>query len=154
MTLTQLLLAAGIAVVAVVVAGVVRRRRPDAPTQPARHVPTQLDRRDFFPPDGVETPWLVVVFSSATCAVCAQVHAKAQVLASSEVTVLDVEYGQQRDLHQRYQIDSVPLTVIADPDGVVQAHFLGPMSATDLWAAVARARDPGHDPGPACQGDR
>lgn len=154
MMLTQVLLAAGIAVVAIVVAIVVRRRRPDAPTQPARHVPGQLDRRDFFRDGVVETPWLVVVFSSATCAICAQVHAKAKVLASRDVTVLDVDYAHQRDVHQRYQIDSVPLTVIADPDGVVQAHFLGPVSATDLWAAVARVRDPGLDPGPGCQGDR
>lgn len=154
MTLAQVLLAAGIAIVAVIVAAVVRQRRPDAPTQPARHVPTQLDRRDFVRSDGVETPWLVAVFSASNCAVCAQVHAKAQVLASSDVTVLDIEFGEQRDLHQRYQIDSVPLTLIADADGVVQAHFLGPMSATDLWAAVARVRDLGLDPGPGCQGDR
>jgi hypothetical protein len=33
--------------------------------------------------------------------------------------------------------------VIADPDGVVHAGFLGPVTATDLWAAVANAREPG-----------
>ena len=152
----QLLVAGCIVVVALVVAQVVRRRRPDAPTQPARHVPTQLDRRDFVALDAsaATAPWVVAVFSSATCAVCAQVWSKAQVLASAEVAVIDVEYGAQRELHQRYRIDSVPLTLIADAEGVVHEHFLGPMSATDLWAAVARVRDPQADPGPGCQGDR
>jgi len=34
----------------------------------------------------------------------------------------------------------VPIVVIADLDGVVRKSFVGPMSATDLWAAVAEAR--------------
>lgn len=156
MSIVQVLLVVGITVVAVVVAQVVRRRRPDAPTQPLGHVPRQLNRDDFATLDAHAgtAPWLVAVFSSSTCAVCSQVWSKAQVLASGEVAVIEVEYSSQRDLHQRYRIDSVPLTVIADADGVVHEHFLGPMSATDLWAAVARVRDPQIDPGPGCQGDR
>jgi thioredoxin-like negative regulator of GroEL len=140
----QLALAATIAVVAVAVAAVVRRRRPDAPTQPARHVPTQLDRGDFaaLHPQATLAPWMVVVFSSSTCSVCAQVWSKVQVMASSQVAVIDVGYTEHRDVHQRYAIDSVPLTVIVDAQGVVHEHFLGPMTATDLWAAVARVRDP------------
>ena len=63
---------------------VARRRRPDAPTQPARSVPTQLDRADFARPDA---PWLVAVFTSATCHTCADVVAKAEVLASDDVAV-------------------------------------------------------------------
>jgi hypothetical protein len=144
MTVAQVLLAAGIAVAAVVIAAVMRRRRPDVPTQPARHVPTQLDRRDFVPLHGdqPDVPWLVAVFSSSTCAACQQVWSKAQVMASSEVAVVEVEYTAHKDLHGRYRIDSVPLTLIVDADGVVCEHFLGPMTATDLWAAVARVRDP------------
>jgi thioredoxin-like negative regulator of GroEL len=143
MTLGQVLLAAAIALVAVGVAAVVRRRRPDAPTQPARHVPTQLDKRDFeaLVPETSVAPWLVVVFSSSTCSVCAQVWSKVQVMATNQVAVVDVDYGTHRDLHQRYSIDSVPLTLIVDAEGVVREHFLGPMTATDLWAAVARVRD-------------
>lgn len=144
MSPVQVVLAAAITVVAVVVASVVRRRRPDAPTQPARHVPRQLDRSDFtsLHPQATHAPFMVVVFSSSTCSVCAQVWSKVQVMASSQVAVIDVDYGQHRDLHQRYSIDSVPLTVVVDAQGVVHEHFLGPMTATDLWAAVARVRDP------------
>ena len=35
----------------------------------------------------------------------------------------------------------MPILVIAGVDGVVRRHFVGPVSATDLWAAVAAARD-------------
>ncbi len=35
---------------------------------------------------------------------------------------------------------------VADATGVVRASFLGPVTATDLWAAVAEAREPGSTP--------
>ena len=52
-----------------------------------------------------------------------------------------LEYTAERELHERYKIDAVPTVLMADANGVVQANFLGPVSATDLWAALARARD-------------
>jgi len=130
--------AAAIVVVALVVAAVVRRRRPDPPTQPGRSVPTQLDRADFARPDAA---WLVAVFTSATCHTCADVVAKADVLASDDVAVTDVAWPAGKDLHERYRIDAVPLLVIADREGVVRHSVAGPVSATDLWAAVAAVRD-------------
>ena len=36
--------------------------------------------------------------------------------------------------------------LIVDGDGVVRATFIGPVTATDLWAAVAEAREPGSTP--------
>lgn len=128
------------AVVAAAVAVSWRRRhvRP-APTQPRTEVPAQLDRTDFSAP---QSPWLVVVFTSATCATCGDVARKAAVLASREVVVQEVEYVRDRALHDKYRIDAVPATVIADADGVTRYGRLGPVSATDLWAAMARCRDP------------
>ena len=134
----RLLIAAAIVVVAVAVALVARRRRPDPPTQPGRAVPTQLDRADFERP---EAPWLVAVFTSATCHTCADVVAKAAVLASDDVAVVQAEWPSGKALHERYRIDGVPLLVIADHAGVVRRSFAGPVSATDLWAAVAAARE-------------
>lgn len=136
--LEQLGVALAIVAVAVVVAAVVRRRRPDVPTQPASAVPTQLDRRDFARP---EAPWLVAVFTSAVCHTCADVARKAEVVASDEVAVQEVEYHAERDLHRRYQVDAVPMLLIADARGVVRHSVLGPVTATDLWAAVAAARE-------------
>jgi thioredoxin-related protein len=146
-------------IVALVIVGVValvavvarRRRVPDAPTQRRFSAPEQLDRNDFARP---EAPWLVAVFSSATCGVCTQVVDKAKVLECRDVAVVEVEYSADRALHERYSIDAVPTLVVADARGVAVATFLGPMTATDLWAAVAEAREPGSTPGGgSCQRD-
>jgi hypothetical protein len=108
-------------------------------------VPTQLDRADF---EGGDQPWLVAVFTSETCDSCTKVLPKARVLASDDVAVTEIPYQARKDLHKRYAIDVVPLLVVADREGVVQASFIGNMSATDLWAAVAEAREPGSSPEP------
>jgi hypothetical protein len=134
-----------IAVVAVAAVIIQRRRTVDPPTQGRWEVPAQLDRADF---SGADAEWLVVTFTSETCHTCADVRRKAAVLACGNVSVFDAEYSTHRHLHQRYRIEAVPTLVIADRDGVVRAGFLGPMSATDLWAACAEARDPGSSPEP------
>jgi Thioredoxin domain len=122
-----------------------KRRRPEPPTQQAWTVPQQLDRNDFTVP---EAPWLVAVFTSATCSACERVSGMARVMKSSTVAVEVVEYQTRSDLHKRYGIDAVPTTVIADAEGVVVKSFVGPTTATDLWAAVAEAREPGSTPPP------
>ena len=137
--------AAVVVVVAVVVAWLIERRRPDAPTQGGWTVPGQLDRADFARPDA---PWLVGLFTSATCDSCRGTVAKAQVLACAEVAVEEVEVTARKDLHDRYGIDAVPTVVVADAEGVVRASFVGPVTATDLWAAVAEVRHPGSSPEP------
>jgi hypothetical protein len=134
-----------VAVVGIIALVVRSRRTADAPTQKRFAVPQQLDRADFDRPDA---SWLVAVFSSATCDVCHSVVDKAQVLESPEVAVVNVEYLSARKLHEKYSIEAVPTVVIADANGVNRAGFIGPMSATDLWAAVAEAREPGSSPEP------
>lgn len=141
----QILTAFGVVAIAVAVGLLLRHRQvAQAPTQPAVVVPAQLDRSDFAAP----TPWLVAVFSSATCSSCADVVRKAKVLMSPEVTVIDVEYSASKALHRKYNIEAVPVVAIVDSDGVVRAGFAGPVTATDLWAAVAEARHPGTSPEP------
>lgn len=142
----RVLLAALLAAVAAVVAAVLARRgrHAAAPVQgPSWAVPNQLDRRDFIRP---EAPWLVAVFSSATCLSCQGTAAKAEALSSDAVAVQEVEAALQRDLHQRYGVEAVPMVLVADDAGVVRASFLGEPTATDLWAAVAELREPGSTP--------
>lgn len=142
----RLVLAVVLVAVVAVVAEVVRRRRAaDPPTQAKGEIPSQLDRSDF---DG--DGWLVAVFTSATCSTCADVVRKADVLASDDVSVFTATFQEHRSLHERYEIDAVPCLVIADADGIVHAGFLGPVTATDLWAAMANAREPGSIDGGAC----
>ena len=141
--MVQVIVVLAIVVVAVLVGLVLRHRRAVA-TQPRQLVPAQLDRADFSAP----TPWLVAVFSAASCATCGDVVRKARVLQSADVTVIDVEFGAAKGLHKKYDIQAVPIVVIVDAQGVVRAGFAGPVTATDLWAAAAEARQPGTSPEP------
>lgn len=139
-------LAAGLIVVALVVAFVLeRRRRVDPPPRDVYPVPRQLDRSDFPRRD---TPWLVALFSSTTCDSCESLPPKLAVLESPDVATCEIEYHARPELHRRYEISGIPTTVVADGDGVVYAAFVGAFTATDLWAAVAEARTPGSTPEP------
>lgn len=142
---TTLLVAVVVAAIAVLAAQLLKKRKPEPPTQTAWAVPTQLDRNDFARP---QAPWLVVAFTSTTCDACAATAAKCGVLASDFVSVQIVDYQTDKELHKRYGIDAVPTVVIADQLGVVQRDFVGPPNATDLWGAMAEVREPGSIPPP------
>jgi len=149
------LVVVGLAVLfAVLFAMLLQRRRPAPPSNPgAYNAPAQLDRSDF---DRPEAPWLVVSFTSETCHSCADVAAKCQLLESAVVAVQDIEVGTRPDLHGRYAIEAVPIVAIADSAGVVRRSFVGPVSSTHLWGAVAELREPGSVPdgcGAATDGD-
>lgn len=134
----RLLIVGVVLVLAAVVAFVANRRDPDAPLRTGYAVPDQLRRADFVRP---EAPWLVAVFTSATCASCAKVWEAAKHLESDDVSVQQVEIGERRDLHERYQIDAVPMVVVTDARGTTKKSFLGPPSTSELWATVASLRE-------------
>jgi hypothetical protein len=130
-----------LAAVAVAVAVVVQRRRAvPAPANTSHTLPDRVDRRDFERPDA---SWLVAVFTSATCDTCAGVWDKARLLASDEVAAQQLEAVTDRELHGKYRVTAVPGVLVADGAGVVRARFLGPVTATDLWATLAELRAPG-----------
>jgi len=136
----RVLIVAIVIAVALIVSKAMAARRTNGPTQVGHTVPSQLDRSDFVRP---EAPWLVAAFTSATCSTCADIERKVAVLDSPLVAVHRVEYSARQEIHAKYAIGAVPSVVIADRQGVVHASFVGPVSATDLWAAVARVRDGG-----------
>jgi len=134
----QFVIAVAVVVGAVAIGLILRQRqRVAVPTQPSTDIPSQLDRADF----GARTPWLVVVFSSATCDTCADVVRKAEVLRTDSVGVMEIEYTAARELHRKYDIQVVPMVAIADSEGVVRAGFAGPVAAEDLWGALAEIRE-------------
>jgi hypothetical protein len=143
--IARLIIAAALVLVAAAVAWRLRAHAEADPVRAPGEVPRQLHRGDF---PRADADWLVVLFSSASCESCAVMAAKVSVLESADVAVSEVEFGTQRAVHERYAIDSVPLVVVADREGVTRAAFLGPTSATDLWAAVAELRQPGSTPEP------
>jgi hypothetical protein len=133
----------GLAVLVVVGAVAVvlerRRRAAAAPVRDALPVPRQVTRDDFPRPDA---PWLVALFSSATCEGCAAMRDRVAALETPEVAVVDVSWQDGRAVHERYEISGVPMVLVVDAAGVVRRAFVGSVTATDLWAAVAGARDP------------
>lgn len=138
--MTQIVVFVVLVTAAVGIAVVVERRRDPAPTRTAYPVPQQLARRDFVRP---EAPWLVVLFSSATCDSCRQASTVVDAAAGPDVAVQEVEVGAEPELHERYRIEAVPTVVIADAAGVVVGHFLGAPTDADLRSKLAEARSPG-----------
>lgn len=138
-------IAAAVLVVALIVAWRIRGRQPQAPPRPATLVPHQLDRADF---PRVDAPWLVAYFSSVSCGACLGLAPKVQVLDSAQVVTHESSFENDRALHERYEIQALPMILVADGEGVVHRAFLGATTATDLWAAVAEVRSPGTSPEP------
>ena len=130
----RLVLVVAMLVVAGATAVLLNRRRPAPPTRDSYETPRQLDRSDFPRP---EAGLLVVVFTSSTCDSCAKVLADVAALASDSVAIYEAEAVEHADLHRRYRIDAVPITVIAEREGVVQAAWVGSVAADELEAAVA-----------------
>ena len=142
----RLLIAAILVGAVLLIALVLRARgRPEPPPRSAYPVPRQLDRRDFPRPDA---PWLVAYFWSRTCDSCAGIAPKVAVLESADVATCALEATEHRDVHHRYAIAAIPMILVADHEGVVRRAFVGAVSATDLWAAVAEVRSPGTVPEP------
>ena len=138
-------IAVGILAVVLVIAYLLRRRPPAPPPRDVYPVPRQLDRGDFPRPDA---PWLVALFSSTNCDSCRGLPRKIAARESSSVATCEIEAATRGDLHRRYEISAIPMTIVADADGVVRRAFVGAFTATDLWAAVADARAPGTTPEP------
>lgn len=135
----RIVVAVAILAVAIAVAWWLEHRRTVAPPSQGRAVvPEQLDRNDFPRPDAA---WLVVLFTSRHCDSCAGLIDKALPLASDDVAVAEVEYTERPDLHERYQIDAAPITVLVDASGVTRGSFVGSFSAPELWSALAELRN-------------
>ena len=127
-----------VASVAGILAYKFQRRSPDTPIRTGWSIPDQVNRKDFLSP---EIPWLVAVFTSSSCDTCSEVVSKTVPLASSQVVVHEVEAKKDKDLHDRYKIEAVPLVALIDTKGVVRSHFLGPVSSSDLWSSLAELRE-------------
>ena len=132
--MTNVLVAVALGAAALVVAWLINRRKPQATAMvSAHHVPDRIDRGEFIRP---EAPVLIAVFTSATCVSCAAMVATARELASDAVAVDEAELGARADAHRRYEIDAVPILVVADRDGVVRASFAGAVTANELAEAL------------------
>ncbi len=138
--MARILVLLGLTVVAIGVALVLQRRRPDPPSAPSYRAPTQVDRSDFNSPS---SDILLAVFTSATCSSCAvALESASKVIAGqSALSLQEIEVNRDAQLHSRYKIDGVPTTLIIDAAGVVTSSFFGPTDPEQLKTALAESED-------------
>ena len=132
-SVVRLLIAVALIGIAVGVAAAARRRRPDPPSAPSFRAPIQLDRDDF---DDPSAPGLLLLFGSTTCDSCRGAWATVAELARPGLVVQRIDVEDDPSLHQRYRIDGVPTTVLADAEGVVHSTWFGPVERDELITAI------------------
>jgi hypothetical protein len=136
-TVGRLVALIGLTAVAVVVAVLLQRRRPDPPSAPSYRAPSQLDRDDFVNPS---LSTLIALFASTTCHTCPKAwDAVLQAVAErndGDIATQRIDVQDNPDLHTRYRIDGVPTTLVVDADGVVTQAFFGPVTSRDVAEAL------------------
>ena len=133
----QFVIALCLFTVSCLVAWVLRKQKPSAPTQSELRIPQQLDRNDFSNP---EKPWLIVSFTSDECDSCKSVSDATALVESSDVGLQIISVQDNPKLHDRYHVTQIPLTLLCSADGVVVEQWVGPLAAPHLWAALAKVR--------------
>ena len=98
------------------------RRVPDRPSVPKSILPYQLDRSDF---NDSNVEWIFVLFTSDTCDACASVLNEVSKISLQNVVVQNIDYASNKSLHVRYEIDAVPILLLADRKGIVKWSFAG-----------------------------
>ena len=88
-------------------------------------VPGHLSREDF---GFLNEPWLVVIFSSESCETCKPVVAEGMKLTSLGIAIQEIAAETNRELHEKYDIDAVPMLLLVDKYGVVRSSHLGPIN--------------------------
>ncbi len=123
----------GLTLVAVAVALLLQRRRPEPPSSPSYRAIAEVDRSEFAHRD---VPVLVVMFGSSNCHTCPQVWEALETIEGPGVAVERVDVQVDPERHRRYRIDGVPTTIIVETDGTVRRTFFGPVDRDVLVAEL------------------
>ncbi len=132
--LTNAIMVLLLGVFAAIVAFLVNKRNSDSPSVPRNSLPIQIDRSDFENP---KTEWILILFSSDSCDSCQGVRNLIKGLTLDSLHIQEVEFPQEIATHQRYGIDSVPITLVAGTDGVVVWSYAGVPTADLLSNMVS-----------------
>lgn len=122
-----------IGVTAFGVSSLANQRMPDSPSVPKSILPYQLDRSDFNNPS---IDWIFVLFTSDTCDACDLVLSEVSKISLPNVVVQNINYATNKSLHVRYEIDAVPILLLADQQGIVQWSFAGVPSSIAISEAL------------------
>lgn len=78
----------------------------------------------------------MVVFSSESCETCKPVVAESMKLASLGIAIQEVAAETKKDLHEKYDIDAVPMLLLVDKFGVVRSSHLGPVNFDEVKKSI------------------
>ena len=96
-------------------------------------IPGHLSREDF---NFLNEPWLVVIFSSESCETCKPVVTEGMKLTSLGVAIQEVTAETNKGLHEKYDIDAVPMLLLVDKFGVVRSSHLGPSDFDEVKKSI------------------
>tara|TARA_B100000929_G_scaffold155973_1_gene123580 strand:- start:7320 stop:7748 length:429 start_codon:yes stop_codon:yes gene_type:complete len=96
-------------------------------------IPGYLRREDF---GFLNEPWLVVIFSSESCETCKPVVTEGMKLTSLGIAIQEVAAETNRGLHEKYDIDAVPMLLLVDKFGVVRSSHLGPIDFGEVKKSI------------------
>ena len=96
-------------------------------------IPGHLSREDF---SFLNEPWLVVIFSSESCETCKPVVTEGMKLTSLGVAIQEVTAETNKGLHEKYDIDAVPMLLLVDKFGVVRSSHLGPTNSDQVKKSI------------------
>ena len=96
-------------------------------------IPGHLSREDF---GFLNEPWLVVIFSSESCETCKPVVAEGMKLTSLGIAIQEVAAETNRGLHEKYDINAVPMLLLVDKFGVVRSSHLGSINFDEVKKSI------------------
>ena len=96
-------------------------------------IPGHLSREDF---GFTNEPWLVVIFSSESCETCKPLVAESMKLSSLGIAIQEIAVETNKDLHEKYSIDAVPMLLLVDKFGVVRSSHLGPINFDEVKKSI------------------
>lgn len=141
----RLIIAALLIVAAIAVAWLIQRRRgAHGAAVPRSELPSAVDLGAV----GIAVGPALVVFTEETCRTCAAALAVVRGPAGAGLPVAEVSFGNDRELHRRHGIDTVPTTAVVDVTGQVIDGWVGSVDLSALAAALAQVvRGPEHSQG-------
>ena len=70
----------------------------------------------------------ILMKPSETCETCKPAVAESMKLSTLGIAVQEIPVETKKHLHQKYDIDAVPMLLLADEFGVVKSSHLGPVN--------------------------
>lgn len=132
--MTRLLIAVAIAAVVSLTAILVNRNGSSQLISVRRNaLPTRIPATEV----GLDAGPAIIIFTESTCDSCQEVIRLIRGPAGAGIPVADVEFGAEPALHRRFEIDTVPTTLVVDREGSVVGGWTGRVDVGEFAAALA-----------------